>query len=150
VGLFSGLVNLFLALFLIGKYGTLGIVFAFSFSSILNMLFLLLLLRKRVGSLDEGKIIRGTWKIIFATLVMAIFMQTTKYLISYIVNMETFLGVFFQMLVAFAFGLGAFFIVGKLIKIKEIDYFLNGFKNKIFLKPKNIYDASRDEVGGIK
>ncbi len=150
VGLFSGAVNLFLALFLIKEYEMLGLVFAFTFSSILNMLLLLFLLRRKIGSLGERAIIRSTWRIIFATFIMAIFMQATKHGMSYVVNMETFLGVFFQMTVSFIVGVGVFILAGKFIKIQELDYFINGCKKRLFLKPKIVYDDSRDEIGGIK
>ncbi len=136
VGLFSGATNLVLALLLIEKFETLGLVFAFTFSSILNMLLLLVLLRKKIGNLDEQVIIKSTWKIIFASLVMAIFMQATKYGMSYVVDMETFFGVFSQMAISFFVGTAAFFLTGKLTKIEELEYFSNGIKKKIFFNTK--------------
>lgn len=146
VGLFSGATNLVLALFLIEKYQTLGLVFAFTFSSILNMLLLLVLLRKKVGNLDEQTIIKSTWKIIFVSLVMAIFMQITKYGMSYIVNMDTFLGVFSQMATSFFVGIAIFVLIGKLTGIEELKYFSNGIRKKIFFNTKTVCGESGEEL----
>jgi putative peptidoglycan lipid II flippase len=160
-GLFSEVVNLSLALILIGKFGILGLVSAFSAASVVNMFLLLIILRKKTGSLNEGDIMRNVWKVMIATLAMAGGIQGFKYLsaillsradwdvLGYAISMETFAGVFLQTLVSLLVGGILFVAVSKLLKIKELDYFMRAFKNKIF-PSKNLNGYDRDQIGGIK
>ncbi|MDZ7611898.1 MAG: murein biosynthesis integral membrane protein MurJ [Candidatus Moranbacteria bacterium] len=160
-GLFSEAVNLGLALLLIEKYQILGLVWAFSIASIVNMLLLLLILRKKVGNLNEKEIIRKVWRVILATLVMAAGIQAGKYLIAYLlsqadiavfgygINMETFLGVFAQACFSLLLGGALFLAASKVLKIKELDYFIRAFRKKMF-PPKNFNGYDRDQIGGIK
>jgi putative peptidoglycan lipid II flippase len=160
-GLFSEAVNLFLALSLIGSFGILGLVWAFSIASIVNMLLLLVILRKKAGSLNESEIIGKVWRVILATMAMAIGIQSFKYLVAfllerlnlslfgYAINMETFAGVFLQMIISLFAGGVLFLSASKLLKIKELDYFIKACKNKI-IPPKNLNGYERDQIGGIK
>lgn len=150
VGLLSGIINFVMAFFLIEilkDNKILGLVLAFAFSSVFNMLLLLILLRKKIGELDERKIIKSTWKIIFTSFVMAVFMQFSKYELSHIVNMDTFLGVFFQMAIALLVGGMVFVWIGKIMRIEELNYFLNGI-NKKFFSAKNIFNKNNNDFLG--
>jgi putative peptidoglycan lipid II flippase len=148
VGIFSEAANLLLALTLIKSYGILGLVWAFSISTVLNMFLLLIILRHKVGKLQEERIISSAWKIIIATLIMSTGMQITKYEISYIIDMRTFLGVFIQMGTSLLVGGLIFWVVGKLLKIKEFDEFICLVKKKT-LGLRTLSEDKRDEVGGI-
>ena len=147
-GIFSEAANLFLALTLIKDYGILGLVWAFSISTVLNMFLLLIILRHKVGKLQEEKIINSAWKIVIATLVMSIGMQIAKYEISYIVDMRTFLGVFIQTGVSLLVGGAIFWIIGKLLGLKELDEFICLIRKKTF-GIKTLSEDKRDEIGGI-
>ncbi|MFO7807557.1 MAG: murein biosynthesis integral membrane protein MurJ [Candidatus Moraniibacteriota bacterium] len=160
-GLFSEVINLSLALLLIGKFGILGLVWAFSVASIINMLFLLIILRKKVGGLNESEIIGKVWKVLMATMGMAVGIQISKYgvafvldrfnfaLFGYSINMETFAGVFLQASISLVIGGVLFVVISKLLKIKELDYFIEALRKKVF-PPKNLNSYDRDQVGGIK
>lgn len=148
VGIFSEALNLGIALALIGKFGILGLVWAFSISTIANMLLLFVILYKKIGNLNESEIIQSAAKTIVATLFAAITAQTLKYAVSHIVDMQTFFGVFFQLTSALLGALVIFIVVGRAMKIEEMDYFIKSFRKK-FLKPKVLLDEQRDEVGGI-
>jgi putative peptidoglycan lipid II flippase len=160
-GLFSEAVNLSLALLLIGKFGILGLVSAFSAASVVNMFLLLIILRKKTGGLNEREIMRNVWKVMVATLFMAGGIQGFKYLsavilnrvnweiLGYAINMETFAGVFLQAGVSLLAGGILFIAVSKWLKIEELDYFMRAFKNKVF-PPKNLNGYDRDQIGGIK
>jgi hypothetical protein len=54
-----------------------------------------------------------------------------------------------QTLVSLLVGGILFVAVSKLLKIKELDYFMRAFKNKIF-PSKNLNGYDRDQIGGIK
>lgn len=129
-GLFSEIVNLLSAVFLIKDYQILGLVWAFSLSTILNMFLLFSILRYKTGDLGEKEIIKFVWKTATASLAMAGVMQITKYGISLLVDMDTFLGVFIQMSVALCLGGMVFFWLALLLKIERAE--------KLFLKIKAI------------
>ncbi len=144
VGLFSEAVNLILALILIKEYQLLGLVWAFSIATIVNMVLLLIILRKKVGNLGEKSIIEKTWKVIIASVAMVIGIQTTKYLMAfflenlslsilgYPINMYTLLGVVSQTAASLFSGLILFYLASKILKIEEMDYFVNLIKNRLF------------------
>lgn len=118
LGLFSEIINLLLAVFLIREYQILGLIWAFSLSTILNMFLLFLILRYKTGDLGEKEIIKFVWRTATASLVMAVVMQITKYGISVIVDMDTFWGVFIQMFFALSLGCVVFLWLVWLLKIE--------------------------------
>jgi len=147
IGIFSELVNLILALFLIKEFQLLGLVWAFSVSSILYMFLLLLFLKKKIGDLGEDLIIVNTWKVIFASVFMALVMQGAKY-IGYLVNMQTFLGVFIQTIISLVSGVVVFCFVGKLLKIEGLGALLLLIRKKFF-NVKALNKEVRDEIEGL-
>jgi putative peptidoglycan lipid II flippase len=148
VGIISEVANLALGLLLIRHYEILGLVWAFTISTILNMSLLLLILHKKIGSLDEKNIIASVWKILFATFVAAVVTQFLKWVLSMVVDMQTFVGIFIQLSASLAAGLGAFVAVGNMLKLEELTFFVTVIKQKL-IKPKVLLDEQRDEVGGI-
>ncbi len=144
VGLFSEAVNLILALILIKEYQLIGLVWSFSIATIINMILLLIILRKKVGNLGEKSIIEKTWKVITASVSMVIGIQTTKYLMAFLlenlnlsifdysINMYTFLGVLSQTAVSLVSGLILFYLASRIMKIEELNYFVNLIKVKFF------------------
>lgn len=149
VGIFSEAVNLILALILIKEYQLIGLVWAFSIATIVNMILLLIILRKKVGNLGEKSIIEKTWKVITASVAMVVGIQTTKYLMAFLlenlnlsifeypINMYTFLGVLSQTGVSLISGLILFYLASKIMKIEELDYFINLVKVRFFRIFKN-------------
>ena len=144
IGLFSEAINLILALVLIKKYGIYGLVWAFSIAAIINMFLLLIILQKKVGDLNEKSIIQKTWRVIMASMAMIIGIQTTKYLVAFIletfnfsilqysINMYTLLGVLIQTGVSLIVGFILFYLASKILKIEELDYFISLLRRKIF------------------
>jgi hypothetical protein len=108
------------------------------------MFLLLIVFRKKVGNLNEKKIIKKTWKVITASFAMVIGIQTTKYLVAYLleafnfsifqyqINMYTLLGVFTQATVSLLIGLILFYLASRLLKIEELDYFLKVIKKRFY------------------
>jgi putative peptidoglycan lipid II flippase len=150
VGLFSEAVNLVLALFLIQKYQIIGLVWAFSIATIINMFLLLVIFRKKIGNLDEKVIIQKTWKVLLASLAMVVGIQTSKYLVAYFlenfnlaiwqyqINMYTLLGVLSQTTISLIIGLILFYLASKILKIEEMDYFVNVVKKRFIRAFKKI------------
>ena len=151
IGLFSEAINLILALILIQKYQIIGLVWAFSIATIINMFLLLIVFKKKVGNLNEKEIIKKTWKVIIASFVMMIGVQSTKYLVAFLleksnfsifeyqINMYTLLGVLVQVLISLLVGLTLFYFVSKILKIQELEYFTKVIKKRLyFLKNTNL------------
>ncbi len=144
IGIFSEAINLFLALVLIQKYEIIGLVWAFSIATIVNMFLLLIVLRKKVGNLNEKSIIQKTWRVVSASVAMVIGIQTTKYLIAFsletfnfnvfgqVINMYTLIGVLIQTTLSLIAGSALFYLASRILKIEELDYFINFLKRKIF------------------
>lgn len=150
-GLFSEAINVGLALFLINylqDFKITALVWSFSISTIINMLLLLFILKKKLGWLDEDKIIKTIWKVVFATIFMAIAMQISKYYISFIVDMDKFLGVFVQLAGTLLIGIGIFLLIGKIVKLEELKMLTDIIRKKKGVTKISI-DEDRDEVSGI-
>lgn len=148
VGLVSEGINLALALMLIGKYGILGLVWAFSISTIVNMAFLFIILYNKLGSFNDREIIETVKKVMVATLFSALVAQVLKYLISFVVDMQTFLGVFVQLCFSLLGAGLVFYWLAKILRIGEMDYFLKVLKKKIF-RTKMMAEDEREDVSGI-
>lgn len=97
-----------------------GLALAFSISSIVNMLLLLIFIRKKVGYLDDTKIIRSALKIILASIFMAAIVWLSKYIIALGVNMQTFIGIFIQGVLAGIIGILAYLIMAVIFRMDEI------------------------------
>jgi putative peptidoglycan lipid II flippase len=135
-GLVSEFVNLVSALVLSHFFGILGLVWAFSLSSAVNMFLLFLILRIKLKDLDDRRIIVTTFQISVSALLAGVAAQIAKYLVQPYISLDTFVGIFTQMsscglvgiLVYLAatrlFGVEEFFLIrkflsGKLLRIKQ-------------------------------
>ncbi len=150
-GLFSEAVNIALALILINYLQDskiIGLVWAFSISTIINMFLLLFILKRKLGNLNEEKIVSTVWRVLIAALAMAVVMQISKYYISFVVDMDKFVGVFIQLTGSLLAGTGIFLLLGKALKIKELKTITDILKKKK-TAPKVSVDEDRDEVSGI-
>ncbi len=150
VALFSEVINIGLALFLIKDFGILGLVSAFSISTSVNALLLFLMLKGRVGKFHEQGIIVFGFKIFSATAIMMVVAQILKHLVGddLFGEQKTFLGVFTQLILSLIGSGVSFIILGKILKIEEMDHFVKALKNKLFIK-KPLSENERNEVGGI-
>lgn len=68
----SIIVNIGLSIALVGPMGHTGLALAYSLSGIFNMVLLLLLLKKKTGSVDEKNLLLSFSKIILASVMMAV------------------------------------------------------------------------------
>ena len=134
-GLVAAFANIILALMLVKTLGVLGLALAFSLSSILNFVILLLALHYQVGQLDGAKIITETAKILAATSLLALAAQATKFTIEPFTGTETFIGITTQGLLAALAGLASYLLVCWLLKTEELLYFMGALKRR-WGKPK--------------
>ncbi len=150
VALFSEVINIGLALTLINDFGIIGLVIAFSVSASVNAMLLFLLLRKRIGTLRGQGILKFGGKMFLATSLMMIVAQVIKHSISDdpFGDHRTFLGVFTQLITALFGGGIVFVVIGRIIKLEELNHFILVLKRKLFSK-KPLAENKRNEIGGI-
>lgn len=150
IAIISEVVNIGLALFLIKEFGILGLVAAFSLATSVNALLLFLMLRQKVGDLRGQGLLAFGMKMFVATALMMIVSQLIKNVISAdpFGEHRTFLGVFTQFVAAMFGGGVVFIIVGRVLKIEELDHFIVILKAKLFSK-KPLAENERNQIGGI-
>ncbi|HUD09060.1 MAG TPA: murein biosynthesis integral membrane protein MurJ [Candidatus Saccharimonadales bacterium] len=140
--------NLAAALILSRYYGILGLVWAFSLSSIVEMFLLIFILRNKLEYLDDKKIISVIFKISLSALAAGLIAQLAKYLIEPYINLDTFLGVFWQMTFAGGLGVAVYFALAHFFNLEELHYLKKLFSTRIFrLRPPLPEDPT--EASGI-
>lgn len=149
IAIASEAVNITAVLLLIGRYGILGLVIAFSLSNIFQMLALLFALRSEFDNLDDKRILSSAMKIAAASFAAGIFVQMTKYLVAGMVDMDTFIGVFAQLSVSAAIGLAAFLATCHAFRLEEYLRFKKSFTKRIF-RGKKIITEDTAEVSGLQ
>jgi putative peptidoglycan lipid II flippase len=121
------ILNIILCFILGPIMGSSGLALALSISSTINLLMLFVILKKRTGGLDQKNIFKSFLKIIAMSLIMAVFIQIFKNIIGSMVNMQTFLGVFLQSLIAVLGGIIIYFVLSLLFKCQEVELFKRFF-----------------------
>jgi putative peptidoglycan lipid II flippase len=121
----AALINIFLAYFLAYYYfgyqnGASGLALAFSIAAFVQAIILVILLRKKIGSIDAKNILSSLLKISFASLLMGAAVYGTLYLIAPLVNMQRFYGIFIQTISAILVGLTIYLLTAILLKCEEI------------------------------
>jgi putative peptidoglycan lipid II flippase len=148
IALFSEAVSIASVLLLINKFHVLGLAIAFSLASVVQMAFLLFVLRTRFDALDDKKIISSVGKIALASFVAGIGIQLAKYLTALFVNLDYFLGVFAQLSISVVIGMLIFLAVCYFLKLEEFFVFKQSLTSKLF-KGRQVIAESTDQVSGI-
>lgn len=103
ISLISFVVNVVLALLLVGSLGAQGLALAFSAAAIVHVVLLLGILHWQLGGFDDRQVLTSLARISLAALVAGLVVQLLKYPVASVVDMQRFWGVFAQ-LVATATG----------------------------------------------
>ena len=144
----SEAVTLLLVILLIKPYGVYGLAIAFSLSSIVNMSLLIIFLRKKLPNVDGAVIMDSTLRILLASAIGGGAAQIAKTFVGTQGELDTFMAVLTQLLVAGSVGLLAFAVASYYLKVKEFFQFSRSIHGKIF-KAKKMIGESTGEVGGI-
>ena len=113
-------------------WGVEGLAAAFSLSAVLNMLVLLFVLRLKLGDLDDQKIMKSSGKIMIISLLSSSVVYLGLQVMSKIVNMQTFWGIFWQAGVSLICGLAVYLLLAWITKAQE-SFFIWELLNKIKL-----------------
>ena len=145
-GVFSGALNIVLAMLFIKSGGILGLVTAFTIANIVNALLLFFLLRVKIGKIKKQGVIRLFGKIMLSTITMLVVIQALKGLIGTepFGATQTLLGVFAQLSVAITGGIISFVGISWLLGVQELGHFARAIHKKIVAK--KVVPGARDEV----
>ncbi len=117
--------NLTTALALKPTFGILGLALALSLALIVQCSFLWLTLRAKVGSLNEGLIMKKLLKITLAAAGMALVTQKLKYPISELVDMTRLWGIIVQGGISGTIGFIVYGLICHLLKLEEMTLLRN-------------------------
>ncbi|TSD02339.1 MAG: virulence factor [Parcubacteria group bacterium Athens0714_25] len=138
IALVSEAVNIILVITLLEKYQVMGLAIAFSVSSILNMFLLVAILRKRVGYLDDKKIVSSFVKIGLASLFAGGVIQLGRYYLSNFISLDTLAEVLVQIVISGGMGVATFLLGCYYFGIEEFHDFKKSILVKIFGMPADI------------
>ncbi|MCF6276686.1 MAG: murein biosynthesis integral membrane protein MurJ [Candidatus Magasanikbacteria bacterium] len=130
-------VNIALGIYLKDILGVAGLALAFSAAMIIQLSFLWLFLKLKLGSLGEVVILKSLNKIIFSAFWMAITIQVLKTPLSNMFNMTTFKGILAQGFFAGMSGIFVYIIICYLLKLPELKHILSSLTKK-WLKLRNV------------
>lgn len=147
VGLISSILNIFLSLYLAPRIGVAGLALAFSVSMIINFIALWLVLRIRLGDLDEIRILSSVVKFSAAAVACGIIVQLIKDSMGHLVNMERFWGILVQGLLSGFFGLVIYMIFCAILASEEFFDFWYAVKRR--LPFKKVSTGDQGEARGI-
>lgn len=145
-GLISVVLNVILSWTLGKEMGVAGLALAFTISSIVNLGFLWIALRIKIGYMDDWKTLTAVSKISAAAFIMAIFIQGVKYFVEPHVGTTTFLGIFAQTSLAIIAGVAAFCGINLWLKTEEMAQIFGKLKKKM----KGVKTAFRLSKEGIE
>ena len=134
-------------LWTIADFRLLALPFSISISSLINLLFLMIALRHKIGRLDGRKILDSTVRIIFSSLGAGLFTYASLQVLSGFIVTETFLGIFFQGLLAGIVGLLGYWLLGYLLNMEEMAIFVSAMQRKLFKAVKVAEDTSQEGEG---
>lgn len=147
VALFSEAVNIILVFLLIGKFQILGLAIAFSISSIINMALLFVFLRRNFENFEEKQITKAVLKIIIAALGAGAAAQFGKIVVGTRGELDTFVAILTQLVVAGGFGAAAFSLLCYYLKVEEFFSFMKAVTRKLFKEKKHIIEDTGDVTG---
>ncbi|HLD82178.1 MAG TPA: murein biosynthesis integral membrane protein MurJ [Patescibacteria group bacterium] len=148
IGTFSVIINIALALYLTTNDFILfnfspvvGLVFAFSISQIINFILLWIMLRIKIGGLDESELLSSLFKTSIATVVMALTAHWLKYIIEPLTGTDTFFGILTQGFVSGFIGILVFFLMSMFLRSREMEYFVASLKRRLFRDSEPVVEA---------
>jgi putative peptidoglycan lipid II flippase len=129
---------------LLPRFGVDALAIAFSAGSIVNFTLLFLSLRKRIAGWSDREILSGSARIVLASLIAGLVAQVSKSAFILAPSpLDTFVGVFLQLLFGLSVGFGAFFLASAWLRIEEF----RAMKHWIFRKVLRFPEAASSVEG---
>jgi putative peptidoglycan lipid II flippase len=130
-GVVGAVANIFFAWLMAYRFGVVGLTLAFSFGAIVNFLVLAWWLKKKIGDLDEQKLIESLLKIIGASVVMGGAMMLSRMLLLRWWTVDTMWQGLKMGVVLAIIGAAVYLMVCVLAKSRELNYLRGRFKAKM-------------------
>ncbi|MCK5416459.1 murein biosynthesis integral membrane protein MurJ [Candidatus Parcubacteria bacterium] len=111
------------------KLGVKGLALSYSILSIMNFIIIWIMLRYKLGNLNESKIFKSIFKMIIASVCLLFAIQEVKSFVWQFIDMEKFFGVFIQGLSAGIVGIVVYLIVCYILKSEELLNLINKLAN---------------------
>jgi putative peptidoglycan lipid II flippase len=144
IALAAEAVHIALIPLLLPRFGVDALAIAFSVGSIVNFSLLFLSLRKRTVGWNDREILSGSARIVLASIFAGVVAQFSKSVFILAPSpLDTFLGVFLQLLFGLLVGFGAFFLASAWLRIEEF----HAMKRWIFCKVLRIPEAASSVEG---
>ena len=131
IGSFVGIISVFLFK---DTFGVVGLAMGYSLFALVNFILLWIPLRQRVGSLDEARIYKSLLILVVAGIVCVLLTQMVKPVLSHLVSLDTFFGVFLQGSVSGLLGLSGYLAVAWMLKSPELSMFTGSLQRKFLRK----------------
>jgi len=133
VGVLTAAINIGFSLIFTKEYGVVGFGIAYSIASFVQMFVLWIVLRIRIGSLNDAQIFKSFISLSIAGVGMALVMQFIKTLLGEtLMDLDKFGEVFLQGAIAGILGLGTYIGIALILRSPEMTEFLRGMKRKLF------------------
>ncbi|KKQ60000.1 MAG: Integral membrane protein MviN [Parcubacteria group bacterium GW2011_GWC1_38_22] len=100
IAIVSEAVNIIAVFLLIKQYNVYGLAVAFSLASLVNMILLMIFLKKSLPNIDGKNILNSTVRIIIASIIAGMVTQVAKVIVGTQGELDTFLAVLTQLVVA--------------------------------------------------
>lgn len=120
IGLLTVVLNIIFNFALIKPLGHGGLALAFSLSGIVNLLVLMVLLRRKMGQIDGKNISISFAKITVASLAMGLAAYEVSLLVGQMVDLHNKIGQLTQVTLAMGIGAGIFLFLAYLLKMEEL------------------------------
>jgi putative peptidoglycan lipid II flippase len=132
--------------------GVVGLVLAYFIGSTLQVSLLLYMFYKKFPKLRTKEILSSLYKILIASLVMVIFTFIVRQLLGSIISLQTFWGIFFQLVVSGIVGISIYGFMAHFLKSQESKAILDSCINKFFYQGKETNGISEfmEAQAGIK
>jgi putative peptidoglycan lipid II flippase len=131
IGFITIAVNVVVTYYAVDKFGVPGMVLAFSITSILQLILLLMELHHRIGSIRDDYLMVNTLKILIAALCGGIAAQAMKYAVEPLVDMQTYWGILIQGGTSAIIGFAVYLMAAWLLKVDDSDHLKRLLKSAI-------------------
>lgn len=138
IGLITIAINIVTTYVGVKEFGVPGMVLAFSFSSVVNLIILLMHLHYKVGSLRDDYLIINLLKIVIASICGAVTTYIMLYVVAPLVDMQTYWGVLIQGASSGIIGVTVYLFAGMLLKIDESNNIMRLIKSAFLKSTKPI------------
>lgn len=129
IGFITIIVNVVITYFAVDRFGVPGMVLAFSITSVLQLVLLVMELHHKLGTLRDDYLTLNTLKIVIGSIIAAIFTYGCLYTIAPLVDMQTYWGVLIQGGISGIIGALVYLLISWLLKVDESDHLVKLFKS---------------------